>query len=303
MVGTWGFSFIAIEVALRAMSPGQLVLLRFLPTLVVFLPLALAGLKVESTRLTPADWARFMVVGLFGVAFYNIALNTGQTMIPASLAALVIALNPAAIALVAAFWLGERPPLRTWAGLLIALAGIAVVVLARHQPVESRRLTALGVLITLGAPVSWGVFSAGLRRYTPSMGALTPIALAMSLGTLPLLIFVRRDLVDTVTAAPPVVVGAVLFLTLACTLFGFTGWATVLKRMEAAKAGAFIYLVPLIAAVAGRFLLNEPLDAPLILGGIIVLAGVALATGRLRLPGSHPGGPGPPGPAGSRPAS
>lgn len=284
MVGVWGFSFIAIEVALREVGPGQLVSLRFLPAFVIFAAMSLPKLLKGSRRPKGRDLLQLVITGIFGVIVYNLALNTGQTHLPASLAALVIALNPASIAIVASLWIGEKPSLRTWGGLLLGLAGILIVILGRHGAPEIRIQYIIGALITLGAPLSWGIYTTGIRRAAPKFGALTTTTTAITVGSIPLLFTINAPLIDTVRHASPSLIISVLFLSIGCTVYGFTAWAKVLKNMEAAKAGAFIYLVPLIAAVGSYWLLDEPIDLPLIGGGLLVLGGVGIATGRLAFP-------------------
>lgn len=282
VVVAWGFSFIAIEVALRHVTPVQLVVLRFLPTLPVFLLLGVLGLSKRETRPSLRDLAGMLFSGVFVVLVYNLALNHGQTHLPASLAALVIALNPASIALIARLWLGERPAGRIWIGIFVALAGVVVIVLARHGSPEVRSDQLLGVLITLGAPLSWGIFTTSQRKYVPRYGARQVTSLSITLGSVPLLFLVDGELIDVVRHANVELIVAVAFLSFVCTVYGFTVWGVVLKKLEAAQAGLFIYLVPVVAALGSAAVLHEPLDLALILGGAVVLTGVSLATGRLK---------------------
>ncbi len=261
----------------------ELVVLRYLPILPIFMLIAAVRLRRKRVSLDRRDLLTLVLLGFVGVIGYNISLNTGQTRIPASLAAFIIALNPASIAIIAALWLGEVPPARTWFGLLIGLGGIAVIVFGREALPEVRSSMLTGVLITLGAPLSWGIYTSGLRKLSPKFGALTITALTMSFGSLPLIFFITPSVERQVAGAPTPLIVAVLFLSIACTVYGFTGFARVVKTLPAAKAGAFIYLVPLIAAVGSNLILNEPIDAPLVTGGLIVLAGIYLASGKTAL--------------------
>lgn len=283
VVVAWGFSFIAIEVALRHVTPVQLVVLRFLPALPIFLVMAIHGLMKRSLRPSWRDLGGMFISGVFAVVVYNLALNHGQTHLPASLAALVIALNPASIALVARVWLKERPAGRLWLGIFVALAGVIIIVFARHGSPEMRSDQLLGVLITLGAPVSWGIFTTSQRRYVPTYGARQVTSLSITLGSLPLLFLIDNDLIAAVRHADGELIAAILFLGLICSVYGFTMWGVVLKKLEAAQAGLFIYLVPVVAAIGGVMLLAEPFDLELIAGGVVVLTGVSVATGRLKL--------------------
>ncbi len=283
MVLVWGFSFVAIRVGLDYVSPDQLIVLRFLPTLFFFIPLTIHRLNRHKNILKPRDYLVLLVLGAFAVIGYNLALNTGQTKIPASLAALVIALNPTSIAIFAIIALKEKPSIKTWFGLVLGLSGIMVVIFGRGMAPELRIQTIIGVIITLGAPLSWGIYSTGLRFYTPRLGSVLTTSITMSIGSIPLLFMINRPLIERIENPPLLLTVSVLFLAIGCTVFGFTGWAKVLGRIEAAKAGVFIYLVPIVAAFGSHILLHEPIDLPLVAGTLIVLTGVSVTTGHLSI--------------------
>lgn len=280
IVSVWGFSFVAIRIALNHLSPWELVGFRFVPALFGFLPLALYKSLPKLRALTVKEWGGLFLLGILGVEGYNLSLNTGQTMIPASLAALVIALNPASIAVFSAIFLRERPPIRTWVGLLVSLIGISIVILGRNHIGSVDWKQVLGVLITIGAPLSWGIYSTGIKSFSKKLGGALPVSVSMIMGS-GLLLFTplwNPEIIQTAGNLPVQAWAAVFFLSVACTIFGFTAWGVVLKRLPASRAGAFIYLVPLVAAFGSRWLLNEPLDLPLILGAAIVLTGVWFST-------------------------
>ncbi len=284
VTGVWGFSFIAIELALKHVSPSVLVPLRFIPTLFFFLPVTLKFIFTQKGLFTAKDYLQISFFGLFGVIGYNFALNTGQGLIPASIAALVIALNPTSIAIVASVALREYPSKRVWGGLAVSLVGITVVILARSNGngAELQVDNIKGVLFTLGAPVSWGIYSAGLRKYAPKIGAMRTTSISMTFGSIPLLGFLfTSGFQEALQIRSIELWGSFMFLALACTVFGFTGWAAVLKRLPAAKAGSFIYLVPLIAAFASYFILQETIDLAFIAGTVLVLSGVMIVSGRI----------------------
>ncbi len=278
----WGFSFVAIEIALREATPQQLVSLRFLPTIPIFGPIILVKLIRDKKRIALKDLGWLTFTGFFAVIVYNFSLNTGQTYLPASLASIVIALNPASIAIVSSMWLKEKASKATWAGLAIGLAGILVVILGRNGTPEIQLRNLIGVAITLGAPLSWGIFTTGMRLESPKYGALFATTVATTIGSIPLLFTINNDLIRVVSNASTELVLSSLFLTLGCTVYGFVAWSIVLKRVAAAKVGSLIYFVPIVATSGSIWLLKERIDLPLILGGIVVLLGVSIATGRLR---------------------
>jgi drug/metabolite transporter (DMT)-like permease len=280
----WGFSFVAIEIALREATPQQLVSLRFLPTILIFGPVIVVKLIRDKKRIAWKDLGYLTFTGFFAVIVYNFSLNTGQTYLPASLASIVIALNPASIAIIASYWLKEKSSKATWLGLVIGLTGILVVILGRNGTPEIQLRNLIGVGITLFAPISWGIFTTGMRLESPKYGALFATTVAITIGSIPLLFTINRDLINVVSNASSELIISSLFLTLGCTVYGFVAWSIVLKRIEAAKVGALIYFVPIVATTGSIWLLKEKIDLPLILGGIVVLLGVSIATGRIRLP-------------------
>ncbi len=275
----WGLSFIAIEVGLREASPWQMVLLRYIPAAAVFAVMLLVKAVRGQLRLTRRMTLELLIAGLFMVSLYNLSLNTGLSMLPASLGALVIALNPAMITIVAMLFLRERPRPRTWIGLVLALAGLVFVVFARYGTPELRAQNLLGMVITLGAPLSIGLYTSVIRNTAPRLGAVGSTVSAITAGSLPLVFFIGPELMQVVSTMSSDLFWALMFLSLGCTVYGFVMWGYVLKRVEASTAAMFIYLVPLIAALGSYFMLDEPLDLPLLLGGTITVIGVAISTG------------------------
>lgn len=256
-----------------------MVLLRYLPAAAIFAVMLLVKAIRGQLHFTLRMTLELLIAGLFMVSLYNLSLNTGLSMLPASLGALVIALNPAMITIVAMLFLRERPRPRTWIGLVLALAGLVFVVFARYGTPELRAQNLLGMVITLGAPLSIGLYTSVIRNTAPKLGAVGATVSAITVGSLPLVFFIGPELLQVVSTMSSELFWSLMFLSLGCTVYGFVMWGYVLKRVEASTAGMFIYLVPLIAALGSYFMLDEPLDLPLLLGGTITVIGVAISTG------------------------
>lgn len=281
----WGFSFAAIKVSLPWVPPVTLTAVRFLPS-ALLLGLMLAAFRGNGQRAGSSAQAlpgrgtllRLFLLGLVGVPGYNLCLNSGQALLPTGYTALVISLNPAMIALFGSVWLKEKLAPRTLWGLALSLAGLVYVVVGRDAPAALQRQHLLGAAITLGSPLCWGFFSVGLRRWSAQYGSFPVLAISVCLGSLPLLLLWPPDMAHTLAAGGWKLLLALVFLVLGCTVYGFSVWSHVLRAMPAARAGAFIYLVPLVGVLAGHWLLGETLHPSLALGGLLVLAGVRLAT-------------------------
>lgn len=292
VMALWGGSFIAIKIGLRHLSPFELVMARFVPSAILLLPIGLwAGSR--SGRGGLAFWRSLnrrelmqaVIASLLAAPVYHICLNYGETLIPAGWASLVISLNPAFIALFAVFLLREKITLRLLSGIGLAFVGLLVITLGQDAPSEAgHSLTttqkAFGVLITLGAVVSWGGFTTLSKKLMSGREPLENLGWIMTLGAVWSLPAFSQAFIPKVIAGGAELFWAVIFLSVGCTVFSFVIWFWALDRLPASRAGAFIYLVPLFALGISWVVLDEAITPVTILGAAGVLGGVILAAGR-----------------------
>jgi len=271
----WGGSFVAIKRTLCYLTPIELVLMRFLPASLVF-AIALASTDRPVVReMIQKDWRSLAVMGLSGVVCYNWALNTGEQLVPAGTASLLIALNPVFIFVLSVMFLDERATWRRVVGLAVALAGLFVIIrFGRGDAIEFSYLR--GVLITMLAPLAWSVYTVAgrslLRKYPP----LAVTGVAAIAGTLPLLVTARPSLMGKLSIMPWDGWLSLAFLALGCTVVGFTVWSTALRALGASRTAGFVYLVPMWGVALGAVLLNESVTWALAFGAAIVITGVVL---------------------------
>ena len=84
---------------------------------------------------------------------------------------------------------------------------------------------------------------------------------------------------------------AIVFLGVGCSGLGYLFWYAALERIEASQVAAFLYLEPLVTLVAAVALLDEPVVASTVLGGVLVLVGVlTVQTAKSREPPDSAGG-------------
>ena len=277
----WGGSFVAIKQALRYLSPLELVIMRFVPASLAFALLILWKERTAPARLLREQWRSLCLMGLFGVAVYHLALNTGERMIPAGTASLIVAVNPAFIVVLSTLFLRERV---TWIQLLgLSMAFLGLFIVVRYASGGEVDLTYLrGVLITLVAPLSWAVYTVVSRPLAVRYPPLAVTGMGTATGTALILWTARPSLLDSAMGMPWDGWASVAFLALVGTVGGVTIWVMALQHLEAASVGVFIYLVPLWAAVLSKLVLGEGLTVALMVGALVVVGGVALASGGVR---------------------
>jgi drug/metabolite transporter (DMT)-like permease len=162
---------------------------------------------------------------------------------------------------------GERPHVRQWFGLLVAIAGLVYLLfpgIASPSP--------LGAGLMAIAGVGWALYSIQGR------GAVDPIAQngGNFVRTLPMLIVVsvlalRLQHIETSGAILAIVSGAVT------TGLGYAVWYSALRGLTATRAALVQLLVPVITVTGGVVFLREPLSSRVVLSAAIVIGGIALA--------------------------
>ncbi|HXV34911.1 MAG TPA: DMT family transporter [Gaiellaceae bacterium] len=275
VVVVWASAFSVIKVLLdHGFAAGDVAFLRYL--------VAAPGFACLLWRvgwlpgLTRRDAVRLAAVGICVVVGYHISLNVGTKYTTSGTAALVIALAPA-LTLLLAVGLGlERWSLRRAAGLAVAFAGVAIVVLLGAGG-ELSFANAKGPLIVLAAPVAFALYNVLLKPLLGRYDLLALTAASSLVGTVFLLPFVSGGTVDSVSGISLEDAALVLYLGVASTFLGYIGWNVGLRGLGATRAVTYTYLISPLAVLFGAVLLDETVTLWLALGGALVVGGVAVA--------------------------
>ena len=271
----WAGAFSAIKALLdHGMAAGDIALLRSLVAAPGFALLLWRSGGLPG--LTRRDAARLAAVGVLVVVGYHVSLNVGTRYTTSGTAALVVALAPA-LTLVLATVLGlERATVRRGAGLAVAFAGVAVVVLLGAGG-ELSLANAKGPLVVLAAPVSFALYNVLLQPLLDRYSLLALTAASSLVGTLGLVPLARPSTVDAVTGISTGDAALVLYLGILCTLLGYLAWNVGLRGLGSTSAVTYAYGIPVLAVAFGAVLLDETVTLWLAVGGALVLAGVAAA--------------------------
>lgn len=260
----WGSTYFAIALGIEGFTPYGLMALRF--SLGAVLALAIGRLKGEAL---PArrNLPHLALVGLFLLAGANSLVAVSETFLSSGVAAILSALVPLGLAL----WGQERVSSRTWLGLGLGLAGVAILTNPLHGSVDLR-----GVGILLLAVNLWAYGTIHGRRHVQGGGLMTNVGIEMLAAA------ALCHLIALATggyAHAPLSLRAVLallYLVVFGSVVGFTAYIYIAKVWSPAKMGTYAYLNPVVAVLLGGFFLKEPFNARMALGMATILTGVAL---------------------------
>jgi len=267
---------VATKAALREMAPPTLIFTRFaLGTVLLLVIVRLRGGQPLPPR---SSWPALAVMGFFGVFVHQMLQAFGLRLTTAVHTGWLIGLIPIWSALLSAALLKERFGGLKLAGLLGGFAG-AVLVISRGQfSQQTLQLPATrGDFLILLSTVNWAVYSVLGHGTIKSLGPTRATAGAMLFGWLmlgPFFIWNQgwRELQHVSLTGW----GAVFFLGIGCSGLGYLFWYGALQRIEVSRVAAFLYVEPIVTLIAAVLLLNEPVRATTVAGGLLVLLSVFL---------------------------
>ncbi len=273
----WGTTYIVTKIAIREVPPLTLAALRFLITALVLLPFAVAagGLKRLPRPFPVRDVVAMALTGfVLYYAFFNYALEYGS----ASQGALIQALIPVGVAMAAVIVLQEKLSKTRVTGIALAVLGVALIVVAGKSDGESPN-PLLGAVLMLFSVVAWSIYTVQVKRLAevePTV-LLTAIASVGTLIQIPLVVFElarRPEPLDITTQGW----ASVIFLGAIASGLGLLVYNRALRLLDASLVGTYINLVPIIGVVSAVVFLGEALEGWQIVGSVLALAGVWLAS-------------------------
>jgi drug/metabolite transporter (DMT)-like permease len=276
----WGSTYVVTKTGLEEIPPMWFALLRFCVASLLLVPLALArGGLAKLPR--PVPWKTLVMMGLTGVALYYIAFNLGLSYTTASQGALVQSSIPAVTAIMAVVWLRERVSRRRLLGIVLAIAGVLLIV-ARSTPDASARSPLIGNLWMFASVVVWGMYTVLAKRIADVDAAVMTATISV-IGTVMLL---PAALIESDGTLPsPISTGGwlrIIYLGAMPSALAYLFYSRALRDLDASQVGTFINLVPVLGVVSGVVFLGETVTPLAILGGLLVLTGVWISSRRSR---------------------
>jgi drug/metabolite transporter (DMT)-like permease len=260
----WGLTVPLSKLGLEWLGPGWLTVARFALAAPIVALLARRHLRAA---LTPGVAA----AGALGYGGVILLQNAGIERTSVGHAALVVGAVPVLVAVIAAALGRASGGAAGWAGALIALAGVGLV-----AGDGGAGATLAGDLLVLASVAG----AAGFMVAQPQLlagrdpGAVT----AVQLGSAALFALPVAAVTEGAPPAPAgaVPVAAVLALAIGGTLAAFWLFAWGQAKLPAALASAFVNLEPLVGALSGVVAFGETVGPAQALGGLAILAGIAL---------------------------
>lgn len=268
----WATGFIAAKWGLPYAEPFTFLVLRMALVVPIFFLLARMRRRPALTWVQRRDQ---MLVGLgtHGVYLGGVFFAIEHRM-PAGVVALIVGTQPLLTALVGQFFLHRQLSPREWTGIVLGLAGIAMVLLQGGK--MEGALTALNI----GAAVIALVGMSLATLWQSHRGGSTDLVaggLWQYLAALGLFILLAALFEQNTVAWTPAFIGAWLWSVFVLSLVAILLWLYMLRHGEAARVTQYMYLSPPTTALMAAALFGEPLTLQTGSGAAMVLLGLYLA--------------------------
>ncbi|MCS7239873.1 MAG: DMT family transporter [Candidatus Bipolaricaulota bacterium] len=259
----WGWTFVLVKEAMAEVGPFWFLAIRFLLATFLALPFVRRG-KMR--------WKEAAILGFF--LFLGYFFQTwGLRYTTAQKSGLITGLSVVLVPLVARFF-GEKVTLRTGFGVVFAAAGVVLLALGGEEALGP---TGFGDFLTVICAISFALYIVLLARYAKGerAGPLLPGQLGAVAGLSALGAGIFGE--ATWSLSPAVWRAILITGTLASTLaYYILTWAE--SRASATETAVILAMEPVFAGLFGWALRGEALTSVQLLGGVLVLAGMIVAS-------------------------
>ena len=269
----WGSSFLFMHLTSPEINPMALTFIRCVIATAILGAIVYATEK-QNLKQMIRYWPILTLLGITNTALPFSIWGYVTEYLESGTMGVINATAPMFGALIAWFWL--KDPLRISAvfGMFLGLVGVGILLI---MPQDNLTIEPVSVLMGLFACFSYGIAACLSRAKATGMSPMTVAAgsqLYAAIVLLPFTIAVWPEQVPSTAA-----IASTLFLGVACSGLAFYLYYKLIAEQGVARALANMYLIPLFAVLWGALFLGEILALRTLIGGILILTGVAFTTG------------------------
>lgn len=260
----WGMNWVVMKTANTFFPPITFVAYRFLFGALVLLSVwRWLHLPLPKKKY----WPWIFLTGILQMGLNNIAAQTSMLTLGAGMVSVLNYSMPAFAAVMAHFLLGERLTWRKGAGIVLAIAGMAVL-MDVHAGGD---VTA--ICIGLLSAVFWGLASIFVKLKLSDVNPISLTTWQMVCASLSLLAYTaivpQGEVIWNTESVLCLIYNGVLASALAFFL-----WSWILQHIEVSKASVAVLAVPVVGVVGGILCLGEPMTLHIFFGMIMIMAGI-----------------------------
>jgi len=274
----WGGMYVVSKYVLDFIPPLTLVWLRYIIGF-VFLFAILKAFRIKNkdccAAIKKSDWLLITWIGFIGYCVSISFQFIGTKLSDAHTGSLITSATPAFIVIFAKFVLKEKLTVRKIISVILASSGVVILIGWDIQIGDYL----LGSIILAGAAITWALLSVYVKVASKRFSSLfiTTYAILFAIVfTTPVMIWELYSY--EIYYQSILIISGVLYLGIVSTAGAFFLWNKGMELMDAGIGSLFFFFQPVVGSFLGWLLLKEKLDVNFFIGGIFILAGVAIVT-------------------------
>lgn len=275
----WSGNFVLGRAVHGAIPALALSFWRWAFAVALVLPLAWPALRAQRGLLR-AHWRVLALLGVLGITNFNTFVYLGLRDTTATNAVLMVSTAPVLIVLLSFLLLGHRPTPRQATGVVVSLAGVAVIVTRGDWHVLTNLALNVGDAWVFAAVASWALYSVCLRWRPAGLPPLAFLAATMVTGLLAILPLYLWDwlmaghtfTLNAVTSA------SIAYVAIFPSVLAYIFWNRAVAELGPNRCGQFLHLMPAFGALLSWLLLDERLYGFHWAGIALIATGLWLAT-------------------------
>lgn len=274
----WSGNFIVARALNKSISPISLAFFRWLLATVFLLPFALSKLKAEWRTLLPHT--KYLAITAFtGVTIFNTFIYVAGRFTTATNMALIgTTAAPVFVFLISALFLKQKPSRFQYAGILLCITGILLLLSKGDLRQLSQFRFTTGDLWILAAALSFALYTLLVRKKPQQLSATTFLFALFFLGTLFLLpAFVIDSFYSEGFEWSHTLVGTLLYISIGASVAAFLAWNASIRLIGPAKTALFGNLIPVFSTMEAAWLLGESLAWVTLVSFAVILSGIIVA--------------------------
>jgi drug/metabolite transporter (DMT)-like permease len=274
----WGSTFLAIRFAVESIPPFFTAGTRHL----IAGSILLAWAWWKGERPSSQAWRMGLVLGFLFFLVGHGTLHWAETRVPSGVAALVIATEPIFVAgMIPLFRLGGKPGAKTYLGLALGAASVAVLF---RPDVTSGDGIGIGLLVVVLGSISWAagiVLSSKLQERsngkadTSTMNAALPLLCGSVMLLVGGLVLGEQDQFSLSSVSTLSFLG-LLYLVFFGSLVAFTAYSWLLKNYPPTLVATHTYVNPIVALALGWLFAGENITVSIVISAVLAIAAIAL---------------------------
>jgi len=280
----WGTTLIAGRIVAQNIPNLTAASGRFLIAATIFLILLRS--QGPLPRLNTRQLVVTAAMGLTGVFCFNLFFFTALEKVPAGKTALIVSLSPILTALAVSVLLREKLGIQRWLGIALAFFGVTIVITQGNLAQTWFYFThsfESGEGFMMLSVTSWVAYTVLSRFALVGLSPLQATTYAALFGTLGLLLATLSDIPTwEATMLTWENTLAIVYIAVFGTVIASLWFVQGVSRIGPARTAVYSNLTPIFGIILGYLILSEPIHLSMIVGGVIVIAGVTL-TNRAKL--------------------